>query len=554
VLKAADDPTSELNAGWAALETGRWEEAQRAFTAANALKESAQASEGMSWAAWWRDDAQVALQARERAFCLYRDAGDRTSAVRMAAWIAADQVDFHGAIATAQGWIARGRRMLETLEPGPDHGWLAFHEGYIASLRGEHRLAEARGMETAQLGRRFNVADLEMLGLALQGAVLVARGRVDAGMPCLDEASAIALTGDAAIPMSSAWTCCFLVTACTQVLDYDRACEWCDRIAQFAQRYGSRYMLGFCRAEYAAVYLWRGRWAEAERALEESVEAFSRSRPGMVGGPLVEMAELKRRCGQPDEAAQLLERAGNSVGAQLVRAKLALDCGDVSQAVDLADRILRNVGEERVFHRVPALEILVRARAATADLEAAGRALASLEEVARLARTSGMDARVRGLAGMLAAARGDHAGAKPRLEDAVDAFERCGAPFEAAQTRLDLAATLGALERHDLSRAERERAERVLADLAASVRRTGFAAPGRAPVECTDAAPAAVSPRERAVLACVAEGLTNRQISDRLAISEHTVHRHVTNILRKLDLPSRAAAAAHAVRLGWVQL
>jgi DNA-binding CsgD family transcriptional regulator len=33
-------------------------------------------------------------------------------------------------------------------------------------------------------------------------------------------------------------------------------------------------------------------------------------------------------------------------------------------------------------------------------------------------------------------------------------------------------------------------------------------------------------------------------------VSEHTVHRHVTNILRKLDLPSRAAAAAHAVRSG----
>jgi DNA-binding NarL/FixJ family response regulator len=33
-------------------------------------------------------------------------------------------------------------------------------------------------------------------------------------------------------------------------------------------------------------------------------------------------------------------------------------------------------------------------------------------------------------------------------------------------------------------------------------------------------------------------------------VSEHTVHRHVTNILRKLDLPSRTAAAAHAVRSG----
>jgi DNA-binding NarL/FixJ family response regulator len=33
-------------------------------------------------------------------------------------------------------------------------------------------------------------------------------------------------------------------------------------------------------------------------------------------------------------------------------------------------------------------------------------------------------------------------------------------------------------------------------------------------------------------------------------VSEHTVHRHVTNVLRKLALPSRAAAAAYAVRVG----
>ena len=46
------------------------------------------------------------------------------------------------------------------------------------------------------------------------------------------------------------------------------------------------------------------------------------------------------------------------------------------------------------------------------------------------------------------------------------------------------------------------------------------------------------------------EGLTNRQIAERLVVSEHTVHRHVTNILRKLDVPSRTAAAAQAVRAG----
>ena len=49
-----------------------------------------------------------------------------------------------------------------------------------------------------------------------------------------------------------------------------------------------------------------------------------------------------------------------------------------------------------------------------------------------------------------------------------------------------------------------------------------------------------MTPRERDVLRLVAEGLTNQQIAERLVVSEHTVHRHVTNILRKLDLPSRA--------------
>jgi DNA-binding NarL/FixJ family response regulator len=44
--------------------------------------------------------------------------------------------------------------------------------------------------------------------------------------------------------------------------------------------------------------------------------------------------------------------------------------------------------------------------------------------------------------------------------------------------------------------------------------------------------------------------MTNRQIASRLVISEHTVHRHVTSILRKLGAPSRAAAAAEAVRAG----
>jgi pimeloyl-ACP methyl ester carboxylesterase/DNA-binding CsgD family transcriptional regulator len=59
---------------------------------------------------------------------------------------------------------------------------------------------------------------------------------------------------------------------------------------------------------------------------------------------------------------------------------------------------------------------------------------------------------------------------------------------------------------------------------------------------------AALSDRENEVLALVAHGLSNAVIAQRLRLSDHTVKRHVANILLKLDLPTRAAAAALAAR------
>jgi DNA-binding NarL/FixJ family response regulator len=52
-----------------------------------------------------------------------------------------------------------------------------------------------------------------------------------------------------------------------------------------------------------------------------------------------------------------------------------------------------------------------------------------------------------------------------------------------------------------------------------------------------------LSSREREILHYVAQGLRNRQIATTLSISEYTVKRHIQNILGKLDLASRVAAA-----------
>jgi DNA-binding NarL/FixJ family response regulator len=513
-----------------------------------AAGETAAACEGSSWAAWWLDDADAVFAARERAYRLYRESDDTAGAARMAIWLAADQLDFRGSWAVASGWLRRAHRLLDGAEPCPEQGWLAFHEGYLANAAGDTETARALAARAAELGRRFRVADLEMLGLALEGSTLVGCAQVPEGMRCLDEATATALEGDATIPISCAWTFCFLVGACTAALDFERASEWCDRIAEFAERYGSRYMLAFCRAEYGAVQLWRGRWTEAEAMLEASVDDFARSRPAWVGGPLVGLAELRRRQGRAADAARLLDEAGASAKAQLCRARLALDRGRTGQAVDLLERQLRQLPADRGLDRAPALELLVQARAARGELEEARSAAAALREVERRVGTAPLRACADLAEGALARAAGDHERARALLEDAVDCFDRSGAPFEAARARLELATCLLALRRAEAAQREASAALARLLELgadldAARARRILAAAGGDAPL-------ATLTPREREVLRLLAGGLTNRRIAEQLVVSEHTVHRHVANLLRKLDMPSRTAAAAHAARSG----
>ena len=58
--------------------------------------------------------------------------------------------------------------------------------------------------------------------------------------------------------------------------------------------------------------------------------------------------------------------------------------------------------------------------------------------------------------------------------------------------------------------------------------------------------------RETEVLRLVSTGMSNREIASTLVLSEHTVHRHIANILRKLSQSTRAAAATHAARVGLI--
>jgi DNA-binding CsgD family transcriptional regulator len=59
-----------------------------------------------------------------------------------------------------------------------------------------------------------------------------------------------------------------------------------------------------------------------------------------------------------------------------------------------------------------------------------------------------------------------------------------------------------------------------------------------------------LTPREMEVLHLIAQGETDQRIADRLYLSRRTVSSHVSNILAKLDVPSRRAAVITAARIG----
>jgi DNA-binding NarL/FixJ family response regulator len=198
---------------------------------------------------------------------------------------------------------------------------------------------------------------------------------------------------------------------------------------------------------------------------------------------------------------------------------MALDAGDARTARDLADQLLRSVPTDNRTERVAILDLRVRAAAALGDDAGAAAGADELESIAAAIPTDPMRATALAARGV-ALERRDPDRARRALEDAADLFERASMPYEAERARRALA--------------------RVREALSASA--DGSVSP-----------PSPLSAREVEVLRLVALGLADKEIADRLHLSPHTVHRHVSNILMKLDLPSRAAAVAQASRLGLLQ-
>jgi len=271
----------------------------------------------------------------------------------------------------------------------------------------------------------------------------------------------------------------------------------------------------------------------------------------VMGDPasaIYDAAEALRLSRQAADRLQVGQMLGNLGNFELAADDLDAGRGHLAESLDIARELNSRDGIVYGTFNLGLAEYLVGSP---------GAAEALFAESLGLARRMGMKLNMAyALLGLAMAGRGGadpgwsarvHGAADQAMADLRHAFE----PFEgglADRDRQRLRAAMGA------EAFEAEYAAGSTLDAAEVLAVFGHkdAAAGQARVAAPGEAVTALTPRELEVLKLVGQGLSNPDIAQRLVLSEHTVHRHLANILRKLGLSSRAAAAAWGVRTGLI--
>jgi DNA-binding NarL/FixJ family response regulator len=541
---SADRASELLSRGRAALAAADWEAARAALEEARELGESAEVLAGLGHAAHFQGRHAEAIEHRERAFAAFRRRGEHVAAAEQARWLGFLYAAVHGNRAAANGWMSWAGRLLEGAQECLEHGRLKLDS---AAWTDDPAERERLARDAMAIARRFDDRNLEFAAQALVGHAYVASGRVAEGMSLIDEAMAAVAGGEVSAADSVGEIYCRLLGACERAIDVRRAEDWMAAAARFVA-WGD-FVNPTCRLHYGGILIAIGRWEEAENELATAAGIFEGGYRGMRAAPLIRLARLRVLQGRVEDAERLLEGLGSRPAAREVLAEVALAKGDLALAADRAGLCLQS-GDASSPECAPLLGLLVQIHLARGDVDAAREAQARLERLAgaRDRARAGADL----AAGRIAVATGD-AQAPIRLQAALDAFSELDLPLEASRAQLELARALAhsapagaaAEARGALATFQRLGAARD-ADAAAELLRTLGGSGGRAWPKGL----APLTKRETEVLSLLAEGCSNPQIAERLYISRRTAEHHVASILAKLDLKSRAEAAAYAVRGG----
>jgi len=537
-----------LNEATVAFRRGNFAAARAALESALEAHESGRIHGMLAGVCLALEDLDATRRHGEAAYRLHQEAGDVCEAAG-AALLLAHMHDWLDHDVAVRGWVARAERLLA--DTGP-----CVERGYLVLARAACDVHDVEALEASadialEIARQFHDLDLEARALGDGGLALVCQGRVREGLARLDEAMAAVVSGDVGQHMVAGLTCCAMLTACERLGDSSRAGQWIDAVRLYStDRFGEpppQVLRSHCRLTYGGLLAAAGSWNEAEaeyRRVLDGTKALPKH--AVARGAIAELCIRQNRFAEAEEALLGLEDRVEAAGGM---ARLHLARGELDMAAATLERAMLAL-ETDLLRSAPLLALHVETEIERGDLDMAATSAARLKWIAVETRLPAFTALAQFNSGRVAAARGDNPVASFRA--ALQALAGGGSPPLAADIHLQLAGALAETDtaaaiaeaRAALAVFERLGARRGCDEAAALLRRLGVTtrASGRTNGGDLDT----LSRREREVLPLIAEGLSNAEIAGRLFITARTAEHHVSSILAKLQLRSRAEVAAHA--------
>jgi DNA-binding CsgD family transcriptional regulator len=496
----------------------------------------------------WGEAAQVigrvdeTIHVLSRCFELRAQAGEIHEATRTAYWLWSAHVFTRGEFAIAAGWVERARG-LAAARQSHEYGWPLIPHAYRCIGAGDYETAEGLLHRATELGLGLGDADLVTIAMTMRGRATLMLGSLERGLALLDEAMVRILTRTTS-PRATSVMYCAAIGSCYEVHEIARALEWSvalDKWLGALPQLGGAYF-GNCRIYRALLMRLRGDWSRAAAELEQACRDLAIDGQLVAGHAWYELGELRRLQGDPgvEEAYQQAVAFGRL--AQPGLALYRLSQGDVQAADTGLRRVLAE--REQAADRFVLLPAAVEVDLAAGRVDSAEDAAVEMERIAEVYPTTAAQSTVAAARGAIALAEDRPTDALVHLRDAVNGWRELGVPYEAAMVgvriaeacralgdedgvRMELHAALATFKRLG-ARPDADRAHKLLSDL-------------------LDGA-SGLSSRETEVLRLIVAGRTNAEIAAELYLSERTVHRHVSNILTKLGVRSRTAAAILAVQ------